>query len=202
MEKVVRKYKLGEEPDIIEDYLQLSYSERLNVLTSIRNRLNYFKKTSMEPDFREFIELLKKHEVEFIIVGGFAVALHGYPRFTDDLDVLVKRDKENANRLLQAVTEFGFGSLGLEVEDFTKDDMIVQLGYPPLRIDIITSISGIEDYKQLFENAISIEAENMHLKIISLDDLIKNKESTNRSIDRTDALKLKKIRAKLSKNKS
>lgn len=156
----------------------------------------------MEPDFREFIELLKKHEVEFIIVGGFAVALHGYPRFTDDLDVLVKRDKENANRLLQAVTEFGFGSLGLEVEDFTKDDMIVQLGYPPLRIDIITSISGIEDYKQLFENAISIEAENMHLKIISLDDLIKNKESTNRSIDRTDAQKLKKIRAKQSKNKS
>lgn len=155
----------------------------------------------MEPDFKEFIELLQKHKVEFLLVGGFAVALHGYPRYTDDLDVLVKREQENAERLLQAITEFGFGSLGLEVQDFVKEDMIVQLGYPPLRIDIITSISGIDDYKQLFENAISIEAENMQLNIISLDDLIKNKESTNRSIDRTDAQKLKKIREKQSKNK-
>ncbi len=155
----------------------------------------------MEPDFKEFIELLQKHKVEFLLVGGFAVALHGYPRYTDDLDVLVKREQENAERLLQAITEFGFGSLGLEAQDFVKEDMIVQLGYPPLRIDIITSISGIDDYKQLFENAISIEAENMQLNIISLDDLIKNKESTNRSIDRTDAQKLKKIREKLSKNK-
>lgn len=155
----------------------------------------------MEPDFKEFIELLQKHEVEFLIVGGFAVALHGYPRFTDDLDILVRRHEINAKKVINALNEFGFASLGLVEHDFLNDDMIVQLGYPPLRIDLLTSISGIDNYDELFANTFKIEANQMSLNIISLDDLIKNKDSTNRSIDKIDSAKLKKIRVKQNAQK-
>ncbi len=155
----------------------------------------------MEPDFKEFIELLQKHEVEFLIVGGFAVALHGYPRYTDDLDILLKRNTKNAERVIQVLNDFGFGSLGLVEQDFLNEDMIIQLGYPPLRIDLITSISGIDNYDEIFGNAIKIESSEINLNIISLDDLIKNKDSTNRPIDKIDSSKLRKIKAKQFKEK-
>jgi len=152
----------------------------------------------MEPDFKEFIELLQKREVEFLIVGGFAVALHGYPRYTDDLDILIKRQDRNAKKVIEVLNDFGFGSLGLVEQDFLNEDMIIQLGYPPLRIDLITSISGIDNYDDLFNNAIIIESGEMSLAIISLDDLIQNKDSTDRPIDKIDSIKLKKIKAKHS----
>ena len=156
---------------------------------------------NLPEDFKEFIELLQKHEVEFLIVGGFAVALHGYPRYTDDLDILLKRNTKNAERVIQVLNDFGFGSLGLVEQDFLNEDMIIQLGYPPLRIDLITSISGIDNYDEIFGNAIKIESSEINLNIISLDDLIKNKDSTNRPIDKIDSSKLRKIKAKQFKEK-
>ena len=97
----------------------------------------------IQKDFREFVELLNEHEVEFIIVGGYALAFHGAPRFTGDIDVFVKADIENATRIMNALISFGFGSLDLTNDDFKDQNKVIQLGLPPIRIDIITSISGV-----------------------------------------------------------
>jgi len=95
-------------------------------------------------DLREFVELLNDHEVRYLIVGGLAVAFHGYPRYTGDIDVWVDGSPENADRMLRVLETFGFGSLGLSQEDFTKPDMVVQLGYEPCRIDVMTSLKAVD----------------------------------------------------------
>ena len=97
----------------------------------------------VQEDFREFLELLNKHKVQFIIVGGYALAFHGAPRYTGDIDVFVKPDNANAKRIINALDDFGFGSLDLNISDFTDQNKVIQLGVPPIRIDIITSISGV-----------------------------------------------------------
>jgi len=94
-------------------------------------------------DFKELLELLNIHNVEYIIVRGYALAFHGAPRYTGDIDLFIKPDKENAQRIMDALKEFGFGSVGIELSDFTYENKVVQLGVPPVRIDIITSISGV-----------------------------------------------------------
>lgn len=97
----------------------------------------------VQKDFREFFMLLNAHEVKFMIVGGYALAYHGAPRFTGDIDVFIQSDHENAKRMMNALTDFGFSSPDLSVDDFQDPDKIIQLGYPPVRIDIITSLSGV-----------------------------------------------------------
>ena len=97
----------------------------------------------VQKDFREFLALLNEHEVKFIIVGGYALAFHGAPRFTGDIDVYVKPDQENAERILNALADFGFSSLDITIDDFQNQDSVIQLGLPPVRIDLITSISGV-----------------------------------------------------------
>ncbi|MBP7830135.1 MAG: hypothetical protein KA248_09485 [Kiritimatiellae bacterium] len=97
----------------------------------------------VQPDFKELLELFNELKVEYLIVGGYALAFHGAPRFTGDLDILVRPGAENAARILQALKRFGFGSLALSEHDFLKPDQVVQLGVPPVRIDLITSITGV-----------------------------------------------------------
>ena len=97
----------------------------------------------VQKDFREFLALLIEHEVRFMIVGGYALAYHGAPRFTGDIDVFVKPDRENAARIINALDDFGFNSLEITIDDFQDENKVVQLGLPPVRIDIITSISGV-----------------------------------------------------------
>jgi hypothetical protein len=97
----------------------------------------------VQEDFREFLELLNAHEVQFLIVGGYALAFHGAPRFTGDIDVFVKPDNANAKRIINALADFGFSSLDLTINDFKDQNKVIQLGLPPVRIDIITSISGV-----------------------------------------------------------
>ncbi|MFC2112674.1 nucleotidyl transferase AbiEii/AbiGii toxin family protein [Bacteroidota bacterium] len=97
----------------------------------------------VQKDFREFLALLNEHEVKFIIVGGYALAFHGAPRFTGDIDVFVKPDQENAKRILNVLAGFGFNSLDITIDDFQNRDNVIQLGLPPVRIDLITSISGV-----------------------------------------------------------
>ncbi|HOC60360.1 MAG: hypothetical protein KBA28_00400 [Syntrophaceae bacterium] len=97
----------------------------------------------VQEDFKELLELFNGHKVEYIIVGAYALAYHGAPRFTGDIDILVKLSLENAKRILSALSDFGFGSLNLTIEDFQNPDSVVQLGVPPVRIDIITSITGV-----------------------------------------------------------
>ena len=97
----------------------------------------------VQKDFKEFFALLNAHKVDFMIVGGYALAYHGAPRYTGDIDVFIKPDSKNAQRILKVLEEFGFSSLELSIDDFKKEDSVVQLGLPPVRIDIITSISGV-----------------------------------------------------------
>jgi hypothetical protein len=97
----------------------------------------------VQEDFREFLALLNAYEVEFMIVGGYALAFHGAPRFTGDIDVFMKPNHENAKRIIKALVDFGFSSLDLTIDDFKDPDKVIQLGLPPVRIDIITSISGV-----------------------------------------------------------
>ena len=101
-------------------------------------------------DFKEFVELLIKNKVEYLIVGGYAVGIHGHPRYTGDLDIWLNQTPENAKLILKCLNDFGFSSFGLKEEDFTKPGNVIQLGYPPLCIDLLTEIDGVtfsESYK-------------------------------------------------------
>lgn len=97
----------------------------------------------VQSDFRDLLALLNDHKVEFMIVGGYALAFHGMPRFTGDIDIFVRPDNKNAQRIVNALADFGFSSLDLTVDDFQNQDKVIQLGVPPVRIDLITSISGV-----------------------------------------------------------
>src|SRR5271157_4389017 len=97
----------------------------------------------LNKDLREFLGLLNSNGVEYLVVGAFAVAFHGFPRYTADLDLLVRPTAGNADRILRALSEFGFGSLGIRAADFCKPGMVVQLGVQPNRIDLLTAISGV-----------------------------------------------------------
>lgn len=99
---------------------------------------------SLYPDFSEFIGLLLDHDVAFLVVGGYAVAAHGHPRYTGDLDIWVLVDRDNAARLLEALDAFGFASLGLSADDFLVADRVVQLGREPIHIDLLTGLDGVE----------------------------------------------------------
>ena len=139
----------------------------------------------VQKDFKEFLELLNDHKVKYLIVGGYALAFHGAPRLTGDIDILIKPDDENAIGILNALNEFGFGSVGLKKEDFLFPDKVTQLGNPPVRIDIITSISGVswdEAYKGRIEGIYG----NVTVNYIGLNHLIQNKRATGRKKDMAD----------------
>lgn len=139
----------------------------------------------LSKDFREFFELLNAHEVAFIIVGGYAVAFHGYPRYTKDIDVWVSPNPENAKKMLAALRDFGFTSLDLSIDDFCQPNKVIQLGQPPHRIDIMTSLSGVE-FEICFSASTVIDLDGVPIRFIGFDDLIKNKRSTGRLKDLGD----------------
>jgi hypothetical protein len=97
----------------------------------------------VQKDFRDLFELLNAHKVEYVIVGAYALAFHGAPRYTGDMDIYVKPDAANAQRMMAALNDFGFGSADLSATDFETEDKVVQLGFPPVRVDIVTSITGV-----------------------------------------------------------
>lgn len=143
-------------------------------------------KIHLSKDFKEFIELLNKNNVRFLVVGAYAVGLHGYVRFTGDLDVWVEVSEENATRLMKCLDQFGFGSLsGLTVQDFNKDNSVVQLGYPPLRIDIMTSVSGI-NFSECYQKKEVTSIDGVDVPYLDLASLKQNKSSTNRKKDLGD----------------
>jgi len=140
-------------------------------------------------DFREFVELLNSNSVKYLIVGGYAVAFHGHPRYTKDLDVWLELSEENAERVVQALRDFGFGSLNFTKEDFLLTGQVVQLGYPPSRIDLINSPDGV-DFAECFASRIEIEIEGLKISIIDLENLKKNKKASGRLQDLADLEKL------------
>ena len=136
-------------------------------------------------DFKEFIQLLNANKVEYLVVGGFAVAAHGFPRYTGDIDFWVKSSIENAKKLISALIQFGFGSMDITEEDFLKKDFVVQLGYPPNRIDILTGVTGL-DFKESWKERVEIETEGEKINYISLHHLKINKKQTGREKDNID----------------
>ncbi len=136
-------------------------------------------------DFREFVQLLNENEVRYLVAGGYAVVIHGYPRFTGDIDIWLHSDADNAARLLRALEAFGLGSIGLTVDALMSPDQVIQLGYPPQRIDLLTSLDGVE-FDDCYERRYVVEFEAVPVPFIGLDDLKKNKRATGRLKDQLD----------------
>ena len=145
----------------------------------------------LNKDLREFIALLNSNEVEYLVVGAFAVAYYGYPRYTGDLDLFFRASEQNVRRILSALAEFGFGSLDIRAEDLLSAGNVIQLGVNPNRIDLLNSISGVS-----FEDAWAArqagQLDGVTTHFIGWHALIRNKLSTGRSKDLGDADELKK----------
>ena len=137
------------------------------------------------PDFKDLLALLNEHKVEYIIVGAYALAFHGAPRFTGDIDIYVNPTKDNANRIVSALAAFGFGTLGLTSEDFQKPDQVVQLGVPPVRIDLITSLTGVS-WDQASAGKISGNYGDIPVSFLGRAQYIANKKATGRAKDLAD----------------
>lgn len=139
----------------------------------------------LNQDFKEFIKSLNDNHVRYLVIGGYAVAFHGHPRYTKDIDVWVEMSPENAARMVKALEQFGFGSLGLKMDDFTTPDQIIQLGYPPSRIDILTTPAGVE-FASCYEARVQVVIDDVTVQFIDLDNLKKNKKATGRHQDLAD----------------
>jgi hypothetical protein len=136
-------------------------------------------------DFKEFVGLLNAHQVEYLVVGGYAVALHGHPRFTGDLDVWVNPNAGNAARLLKVLDEFGFGGFHLKIEDFTTEGRVLQMGHPPFRIDLLTTVDGVR-FGDCWPGRVTVQYEDQLVHFIGLEDLRKNKKAVGRPKDLDD----------------
>jgi len=144
-------------------------------------------------DLKELVGLFVSLDVEFVVVGAFALGYHKLPRYTGDLDLFVRNSKSNAERIVSALDEFGFGSLGLTVEDFQAQDLIVQLGVEPNRVDLITQISGVSFAEAWTARELG-DLDGISVSFLSLDLLSRNKEASGRDKDLVD---LKAIRRRL-----
>ena len=144
----------------------------------------------LNKDLREFIESLNSNGVEYLVVGAFAVAWYGHPRFTGDIDFFVRAAPQNALAILAALKDFGFGGLGISADDLTAPDQIVQFGVRPNRIDLITSISGV-GFEEAWEHRAAGEIDGIPVHFIGREELLRNKESTGRPKDLGDAHELR-----------
>ena len=144
----------------------------------------------LDPDFKEFIQLLNGNNVRYLVVGGYAVAIYGHPRYTKDLDIWLWIDSRNAHQVVKTLEQFGFGSLELSAEDFADPNQVIQLGYPPNRIDLLTSVSGI-DFDECYPQRCPIEVDDVMVDFIDLENLKKNKRSSGRMQDLADLENLK-----------
>lgn len=145
----------------------------------------------LSSDMKDLIELLHKTNVIYALVGGFAVNYYGYIRTTQDIDFLIYPSHDNADRMMEALSKFGFGKAGIPKEYFTKEGVAIHLGVEPNRIDFLTSLKGL-DNNTIFNNLQTVKIEDISVKIISLPDLIQVKKSSERLKDKADAEELEK----------
>jgi predicted nucleotidyltransferase len=136
-------------------------------------------------DFKEFIELLNKNKIEYLVVGGYAVGIHGYPRYTGDIDIWIKISNEIADKMVTVLDEFGFGGYEIKREDFLNSNNVIQLGYPPLRIDIIMFIDGV-NFEESYSKRVEKVIDGMPINFIGFEELIKNKRASGRDKDIID----------------
>jgi hypothetical protein len=143
----------------------------------------------LDRDFREFIESLNDNNVRYLVVGGYAVAFHGHPRYTKDIDIWIELEPMNAQRVIAALVQFGFKSLDLKPEDFLIADQIIQLGYPPNRIDLITTLEAV-DFEECYAAREKAVFEGIVVNFIDVENLKKNKAASGRPQDLADVANL------------
>jgi hypothetical protein len=141
--------------------------------------------TVLNKDFKEFIQSLNDNQVHYLVIGGYAVALHGHPRYTKDMDVWIEMKPENANQVTKALEQFGFGSLGLKADDFLVPDQVIQLGNAPNRINLKTTLEGI-DFENCYASRVEVEVDDVTVNFIDLENLKRNKKATERNQDLAD----------------
>ena len=149
----------------------------------------------LQKDFKEFIALLNEHKVKYLVVGGYAVNFHGYPRYTKDIDLWIWLNKRNAQKMMKVLKDFGFEGIGLMEEDFMNTSNIIQLGYEPNRIDLMVDVDGL-DFDDCFPRKKQEVLDGVSVNFISIEDLILAKRVSGRLQDLADAEQLDKIKKK------
>ena len=140
---------------------------------------------NLPQDFKDFLKLLNSRQVEYLLVGGYAVGYHGYPRATADIDLWVAISEENAHKVINVLREFGFDTPDLSDLLFLEKNRVVRMGFPPFRIEVITSASGV-DFHECYARRIEAAIDDVQVNIISLEDLKANKKASGRTKDLTD----------------
>jgi predicted nucleotidyltransferase len=146
----------------------------------------------LQRDLREFVESLNDHGVEFLIVGGYAVAFHGYPRFTGDIDLFIRPSNDNARRVINVLDAFGFGSAGVTEADLTTPGKVVQLGAPPSRIDLLSSVKSLT-FEHAWAERVPATLDGLGVAFVSKAHLIRNRAALSRPKDVADVAKLRDI---------
>ena len=141
------------------------------------------------PDWKEFFESLNSNRVEYVVVGALALAFHGYPRYTGDVDILIRQEQANAERVVAALVAFGFGSVGVTAEDLMAERAVIQLGYPPVRIDLLTSVSGVS-FEDVWRGRVAGDFDGVPVHYIGRPELLRNKQAAGRPKDLGDAAEL------------
>jgi hypothetical protein len=146
--------------------------------------------------FHEFIELLEKHGVRYLVVGGYAVGFHGFPRYTGDLDIFIAISEENSGKIMDVFSELGFTDLDLSESDFQEEEIVVEIGREPLKIQVLTGIDGVT-FNECNEGKIIFRSENgLRIPFIGFEQLLKNKQASPRAKDKIDFEELRRIKGK------
>ena len=143
----------------------------------------------LSPDFKEFLQSLNANGVRYLVVGGYAVAVHGHPRYTKDLDLWIEPTLANGMRMVQALSDFGFASLGLTADAFTQREQVIQLGYPPNRIDLLTDLVGVT-FRRCYQHRVVATFDHVAIPVIDVESLKSNKRAAGRPQDLADAANL------------
>jgi hypothetical protein len=144
---------------------------------------------ALAKDLKEFIELLNSREVEYVITGAYALAYHGIPRYTGDVDLFIRPSRENAGRMARVIEEFGFGTLGLTAADFAESERVIQLGVAPNRIDVLTTLTGVT-FEEVWESRVQGELDGIPVAFIGREEFIRNKRALGRPQDLADVAAL------------
>jgi hypothetical protein len=156
---------------------------------------------NLPDDFRDLIQILSRNGVQYMIVGGYALSLYAAPRTTGDIDIFVKIDPENAKRILHSLNEFGFGDLDISEQDLLSPAQVIQLGFPPNRVDFMTTIEGVS-WEEAFANRKQVIQDGLTFPVIGKEELVKNKLSTGRLKDMADVEQVRKKDKKNPQNSS
>ncbi|HKO60209.1 MAG TPA: hypothetical protein VJV03_03535 [Pyrinomonadaceae bacterium] len=187
MKKVIRIFRSHEaaEKSDREFYKRLSSQERLDMLLTLIARNQEAIPDATRTGLKRVYRVLNNNEVRYLVVGAHAVAFHGRPRYTADIDFFVDSSPENAERITKALDQFGLGDIGVDSADFTVADLVVQLGVEPNRVDIMTSISGVS-FEEAWDTRADGELDGLPVQFISKDLLKRNKASVGRKQDLAD----------------